>query len=109
MKKINIGDLRQRVTIEGYVVSSDGYGGRPKSWVPVATVWAKVEPLRGREYFEAHQIKTEVTHRVIIRYRPDVTPEMRVKVGDNRYLLIESVIDIEERHRFLELICREEG
>ena len=108
MKKIKIGDLRQRVTIESAVVSSDGYGGRPKSWVPVATVWAKVEPLRGREYFEAHQIKTEVTHRVIIRYRPDVTPQMRIKVG-SRYLMIESVIDIEERHRFLELICREEG
>ena len=67
---------------------------------------ASVEPLSGREYFYSHQIKAEVTHRVKIRYREDITTKMRIKHRD-RVLEIESILDKKERREELEILCRE--
>jgi SPP1 family predicted phage head-tail adaptor len=107
MKKISIGDLRHRITFQKPDKVPDGYKGHTVKWLDVVTVWASVEPLSGREYFYAHQIKNEVSHRVRVRYREDVTAEMRIKISEDRALAIESIIDLEERHQFLEILCRE--
>lgn len=102
------GDLRHRVTIQQQV----GKGKDPvtketrETWQDVATVWAAVEPLRGREYFQAMETESEAVTRVRIRYRPGVTNEMRVQYGD-RILYIQGVIDVDERHRELQLMCVE--
>lgn len=89
------------------VETDDGYGGKTTIWQDVVTVWASVEPLTGREFFYAHQITNEVSHRVRVRYRTDISVEMRIK-HLNRYFGIESMIDIKERREFMELLCREE-
>jgi len=107
MKKARIGDMRHRITFQKPVETPDGYKGHTVSWQDMITVWASVEPLTGREYFYSHQIKAEVTHRVKIRYRADITTEMRAKFGE-RVLEIESIIDLKERHEVLEILCREE-
>jgi len=106
-KKIQIGDLRHRVTFQKSNETSDGYKGHTVIWQDVVTVWAQVSPLSGREYFYAHQIKNVVSHRVRVRYRTDINVEMRIKHGD-RYFKIESMIDMGERREFLEIICQEE-
>lgn len=98
--------FRHRVTIQQKGKVQDEYGQEREDWMDVATVWAAVEPLRGREYFEAHQVQAEVTTRIRIRYRPGVRPDMRV-VYNGRIFNIQSVIDPEERHRELQLMCRE--
>ncbi|WP_374711533.1 phage head closure protein [Symbiobacterium terraclitae] len=98
--------FRQRVTLQQHVVGQDEYGQPIDTWQDVATVWAAVEPLRGREYFAAHQVQAEVTTRIRIRYRRGIRPEMRV-LYDGRVFNILSVIDPEERHRELQLMCRE--
>lgn len=63
-----------------------------------------IEPLRGRELFAAQEHFAEVTTRIRIRYRDDVTAEMRVVHGGVDYA-IGAVIDPELRHRELELMC----
>ena len=47
------GSLRHRVTIQRYELVVDEYGGplRRESWKDVATVWASVEAVSGREFF----------------------------------------------------------
>jgi len=100
------GRLRQRVTIQGKVVTQDTYGAEEITWTDVVTVWAAVEPLRGREFLEAQREGAEVTTRIVMRYRASVTPEMRVVFGDHTYDVL-SVIQVEERRRELQLMCRE--
>lgn len=107
MKKARIGDMRHRVTFQQSIKTPDGYKGFTVGWQDVVTVWASVEPLTGREYFYSHQIKAEVTHRVKIRYRTDITTKMRIK-HRNRVLGIESIIDLKERCKMLEIFCKEE-
>lgn len=103
---MKIGDMRHRITFQDSMKTSDDYKGHSISWTNFITVWASIEPLTGREFFAAHQIKAEVTHRVKIRYRDDITVKMRIKFGA-RVLAIESILDIKERHEVLEILCRE--
>lgn len=106
MKKIEIGAMRHRITFQKPIETPDGHKGHTVQWQDVITVWASVEPLSGREYFYAHQVQAEVTHRVKTRYRTDITTKMRIKHRD-RVLEIESIIDLKERREVLEILCKE--
>lgn len=104
---MRIGDLRYRVEIGRYVGGTDQYGDPiPPTWETVATVWAAVEGLRGRLYFEAQQTAEQSDHKVTIRFRRDVQPGMLVR-HDGRELQIQSALDEEGRRRWLVLLCRE--
>lgn len=100
------GDLRRRVTIQQPVESEDQFRTPAVSWEPYATVWAAVEPLSGREFIEAQNTKSELSVRIRMRYLAGVTPGMRVLYGA-RIFDIKVVIDLEERHREMHLMCSE--
>lgn len=100
------GALRHRVAIQEPVEARNSYNEVIVTWALVAVVWAWVAPLSGREFFAAEHVQSEITHRVRLRYRAGITPEMRV-VMNGRVLMIQSVIDRGERRRELELMCKE--
>lgn len=100
------GNLRHRITIQKPGMTRNAYNQPVDTWDTVATVWAAVEPLRGREFYAAQQINAEATVRVRIRYRADVERGMRILVG-NKILEILYVIQPELRKRELEILCRE--
>lgn len=80
------GKLRHRVTIESLVETQDGTTGAiSRAWSTVATVWAAVEPLSGREFLAAQETQSQVTARIVIRHRSDVTTKMRIAIGADRY------------------------
>ena len=100
-------NLRHRIEVGRYVSGKDEYGDpTPEQWERVATLWASVEGLRGSHYFQAQQTVNQSDHRIIIRYRGDITQGMIVK-HDGRELTIQSVLDEDGRRRRLTLICRE--
>ena len=77
MMRLNAGELDQRVTLQQRAAGVDALGQDSATWADVATVWAKAEPLRGREFFAAGQAHSEVSVRFRIRYRTGVLPTMR--------------------------------
>lgn len=104
-----IGGLRHRLTIEEEVRVADGGGGFTLTWQAVAVeaeVWGAILPLSGREVLRAQQLATPVSHCVSIRYRADVTASMRLTLGA-RVFNIRAVVNVEERDRWLELMCEE--
>jgi len=104
------GQLRHQVVIEQPTTSSDGYGDEIAGWTTFATVWASVEPIRGKEYFMAKDASQEeshqVTHRVRIRYLSGVLPTMRITWG-SRAFDIHAVLNTDERDIEMELLCTE--
>lgn len=100
------GKLRHSITIQQQSTTQDSYGQQVETWTNVATVWASVEPLRGKEYFESKQEKAEVTTKITMRYRDGILPKMRVVFGSKTYD-IQDVINLEERDRELHLMCLE--
>lgn len=104
---MRIGELRHRVIIQEYREIVDQYGTPiDQGWQDVCTVWAAVEPIQGREYILLQNTQSELTARIRIRYRPGIKPAMRVVYGQ-RVFDIQSVIDPEERHIELQLMCKE--
>lgn len=102
------GQLRHKLDIETELNIQDTYGQPTQEWVVfLPGLWAAIEPLTGREYYAAQQVNAEISHRIKIRYKSGITPNMRVKFGVARYFNIVSVIDIKEAHRELHLMCTE--
>ena len=103
---INAGQLDKRVKIQQATEARDAHGQPIETWSDLASVWASIEPLRGREFFAARQFQAETTHKVTIRHRAGIGPRMRLLFG-SRVFRIEAVIDPRERHEALELMCVE--
>ena len=106
--RMRAGRLKHRVTIETPGGTASTFGEVAQTWSTVATVWAAVEPTSSRERVENEQTKTFTTHRVLMRYRDDVSTVERVTFG-SRTLNIQSIINPNEQNATLELLCTEVG
>jgi len=108
MNKLLVNRLNKRVTIlrPPGPDDVDEYGQPLDDYVPVTTIWAAIEPLRGREYFSAMSEHAEVTTRIRIRYRDDVDRTMRVKYGEAEFEILH-IIQPEFGKKELQLMCKE--
>ena len=102
------GKLRHFVQLQRVTVKADSRGDQVKDWETIADAWASIEPLSGREFLQASQVMSDVTARIKIRGRPDVslTPKDRVKFGE-RLFDIRHVIDWGGRGVETQLMCTE--
>lgn len=108
--------LRHRLTLQQEVQTPDGGGGYTRSWQDITDLWAEIVPLAGnnsstgkgsgKEVLFAGQIQAEMSHRILLRYRDDITAAMRL-VYENRIFNIRSVANIDENKDTLELLVQE--
>jgi SPP1 family predicted phage head-tail adaptor len=105
MSAPSIGALRDRLTLQALNRTGDGGGGATVMWMPVADVWASIQPITGDERLRTDAVTGRVTHKVWIRYRADVLPDMRFVAGA-RILDIVAVLDGSRRDR-LQCLCEE--
>jgi SPP1 family predicted phage head-tail adaptor len=79
--RASIGAMTERVTIQQPAASADGQGGQTTTWSTLATVWAAIRPWvrGGGEYLYAGAKNQQADYEIEIRYRGDVTPQMRVQ------------------------------
>jgi SPP1 family predicted phage head-tail adaptor len=98
--------LRHVVIVQERTETRQPDGSYAPTWSTFATLRAAVEPLRGQEYFAAHQLQASTNVRIRVRYVSGVTTKMRV-LFESRYFEIEGIIDPEMRHRELQLMCVE--
>ena len=94
-------ELDQRIAIEREVGVSDGQGGSTLSWQLVATVWALVRPMSGRERERAASVNAEANYLIVIRYRSDIDEKDTVVWRGRRFNL--RFVKDRARSRFLEL------
>lgn len=94
------GKYPHHVVIEGPTSKQNQIGEWITEFGKVGEAYASIEPLRGREYWAAAQMQSEVTHEV--RMRPPgitVTSSHEIVFGVRRFG-IESVRNVkEERYR----------
>ena len=103
---MNAGSLRHRFAIKTAQETTDSFGVTVETPITFATVWASIEPLSGRELFQAQQVQAEVTHRVRMRYLAGVTAKMKGYYGTREFQIL-SVANRDERNRELEIMCKE--
>lgn len=105
------GWLRHRVEIRVNTPTKNTVGEHVASWSTKQTVWASVEPLRGREQLEAAQEISVQPIRIRMRHYRGVTTKMRARwkdeIGGVHDYQIESVTHPLEKQRETHLICTE--
>lgn len=103
-----IGSLNKRVTIQSRVTTQDDFGSESTTWSDVVTCWAGIRPVSGRELLGAEQPQVMHDARIRIRYQSGIaiTAKMRVNFGGRLYDIV-GVVDPEERHRYLDLLCKQ--
>lgn len=103
-----IGKLRHRVTIQRDAGAiSDTTHEWVESWATLASVYASIEGTGGGESDKPSGRDAVRGMELRIRYRSDVTADMRVIFG-TRTLHVTSVEDREGRRRWLWLVCGED-
>lgn len=101
------GAMRYRIDIQSRTVSQDSYGQAVETWTTVAIRWGRIEPLSGRELWQAQQVRPDLTHKITMRYYAGLTPKERLKFG-SRYFEVTSVLNIDEQKRYMVLLCTEQ-
>ena len=91
------GRLRHRMWLKEPTHTSDGMGANTTTWGTVEVFWGSVEPLRGREWIASGLENSEVSGKIVRRYKSGITPDMIVTF-DSRTFQIVSVINVDERN-----------
>lgn len=108
---IAAGDLRHRVTYQTATEALDNFGQPIQTWSSGTEIWARVEPLSGRELEIARQQRADVSHVVTVRGDRAINPQGRFvwpNYGTTRTLNIaEPARDIEGDRHHLRIVCIE--
>lgn len=73
------GKLRHRIIIQHHDSFQDmNTGEMVTGWTDFASVWASVEPLSARDFIAAQANQSEISARIVIRYRPGILSTMRI-------------------------------
>jgi SPP1 family predicted phage head-tail adaptor len=103
------GQLRERLTLQTTVPESDGRGGWRDKWVDWAVVWGNVLTAQSDQQVDAQQKQTMITYTVIIRFRRDLPPALRLLRGGRPLYLLGPPIDEDGRRTWLRMTCEERG
>lgn len=109
-----LGALRHRVWLERDAGEAkdgvDALGQPAERWERQFQAWAAVEPLAGREYWQAEQANAETTHRLTARWDRRwraVAATWRVTWGGRVFHLTEPPRNAEERGREVMVMLKE--
>ncbi len=104
------GLLRHLITIQTPTETRSGTSGQVvKSWATLATVWAGIEPLSGRELAQSGAEQSGSDFRIVLRYLSTVTNKCRVVFGSRVFEITQPPINRNERGADMELRCTEQG
>lgn len=94
------GKLTKRLSFyndQGEQRETDGF--TPPDWQQAFSAWGTLTPVSGGETVLGVQIQANISHTMIIRWRPDCNSTQQVRHCYRRFEL-KSVIDIEEKHEW---------
>lgn len=108
MRSLEPGTLRCELSLQQCARTGDELGGHTESWSEVAKLFGAVEPVSARAMFGAGQSLEDVTHRITVRHRDDLTSGMRFSWQARTFEIL-TVHDPDETGRYLVCRTREEG
>jgi SPP1 family predicted phage head-tail adaptor len=104
---LQAGKLRHRIKIVEPTLAQDSFGGTAIDVArPVATVWASVETLAGREIEAAQALVGIATHKITMRWQRGIRAKQNVWWEDRQFQ-IQYVDNPDGIHHVLVLICIE--
>ncbi len=98
---MNAGKLRHAVYILKFEDSKDAKGDRIRKHQhipPTADIlpddWADIDAVKGRELVVAMGIRSDITHKITMRYRSDIQPGDQIGWVENEFPMIYHVYEL---------------
>lgn len=101
-----IGRMRHKVKLQSATATRDAGGGVSESWTTAKELWADIRPVSGAEKYRQGKVQETLTHEITIRHRTGIDTNYRIQY-ESRNFNIKSIRNIDERDRFLVLLCTE--
>lgn len=102
------GALNKRIALQAETRTPDGAGGYALTWTTVASLWANIQPVFGRETSAADRQESRVTHKITLRWQSAVTPTASMRVlYKTRAFNIRAVLNANEADRWMILLAEE--
>jgi len=101
------GKLNKFVRIENPTNVSDSQLGFTTTWALAEEVWAAVEPLTAREYFQAGVVDPRITHRVRMRHTANMKHDSRIVLGARTFHPLQPPVNVDESGAELTMNCEE--
>lgn len=107
-KPLNSGDFRNRISIEQPVVIKDELNQVIETdWQEVKKAWSMIKTVKGSEYIEASASQATRVYRFVMPYTSGITEEMRIKMNDRIFDIIEPPMNDDEMYQTLTIIAKE--
>jgi len=103
------GRRRHLITLQHRVANQDSLGTNDYTFADLPTnpqEWAEALPLRGREFFAAGEMQSEITVKFSFPFRADLDDTMRVLWDGVPYDIASPPINVDGRSVDLELMCK---
>ena len=109
LKKTNIDDLDQRISIKAAIRQQGTKGNVTYTYgnQPRCTVWASVKAYDAKNVNGEAEDVNEIDYKIIMRYRADVVYPDRVIWQGKTLRMVHAPINVEGRNKWLQLNCRE--
>lgn len=104
---VDIGKLNKRITFQKAVEQTDAMGQDCMAYEDYCTVWATVKPFKASDHSLQGKLSPETTHKIYIRYRDDLEPDMRILYNGRKLYPAGTFVDLDERHELLEIQAEE--
>jgi SPP1 family predicted phage head-tail adaptor len=101
---ITPGLLDRQIDIYGPVRTPNGSGGYNVTMALIKVIWAKIVPVSGTERILASNIAAVGMMRFYTMFTTSINESMTIRYNGREYN-IRSIIDLEERHEFLEILA----
>lgn len=96
----DIGNLRERIELQRVELVADDYGGSTEAWQTVATVFARIEPIKSSDEIIGSGIRATEAILAHIRHDDRVATDWRILWRGKAYE-IDGIRNLDERRQYL--------
>jgi len=109
-RQFSLGDMNERITLQNRVLTEPVFNNPDftETFTTTAEVWAGINTVTGKTWFDGVSTDINITHEIVIRYDATVTAETWI-LFDSRRIDILKVEDLDGRKEFMLLTCTDKG
>lgn len=100
------GTLNQRVTLVIKTWITNAMGESVQTSAPFVMIWCRIEPLGGREYWDAQAVRSEATHKIMAYFHSELKSENVIRDSSGVSYEIMSARDLGSEKRYVECIAK---
>ena len=104
---MDVGRLNKRITFMIYEEKIDELEQTKQCLVKYKKLWASVEPISSKEILDADKYSGEITHRIYLRFREDITTDMFIEFKKRKFEISAPPINVKEENSLTMLLCKE--